>query len=222
MAGNDAASQLPPRPDPRTGEPRPPAAPTQHAEGYNERTPSRDPAPPKGQSPVLEYSRESRLAAWLTAPVPVVVILAALVVPSGFHALTYWPIWLLLAAYFAFLVYASRSEVLTAGADWMKFRKRWVRTYELTSIRLVPRGANGHELILEDSDGRAVGITPYLLQANRRLWDLVYLGMRYSAANGANIDRTARGAFPEVAAASLHDQKPRDTASQPCHDRDDE
>ncbi|WP_263251669.1 hypothetical protein [Saccharopolyspora rosea] len=143
-----------------------------------------------------------------------VVILIALVVHSGFHALSCWPIWLVLAAYLAFLVYASRSEVLTAGADWMKFRRRWVPTYELTSIQLVPRGANGHELILEDSHGRAVGITPYLLQANRRLWDLVYLGMRYSAANGATIDRTARGAFPEVAAASLRGTRSADQVAE--------
>lgn len=209
MAGDDITDQLPPRPDAQTGEPRPPAAPTQHAEGYNERKPSRVPRPPKGQSPVLEYYRASRLSVWLTAPVPVVVIVVALVLHSGIHALGYWQIWLLLAGYFAFLIYASRSEVVTAGADWVRFRRHWVRTYELTSIRLVARGANGHDLVLEDRDGRAVGAKPYLFQANRRLWDLVHLGMRHSAANGAEVNRPARGTYPEVAAASLQASKSR-------------
>ncbi|MFD0919055.1 hypothetical protein ACFQ16_04790 [Saccharopolyspora rosea] len=214
--------KLPTQPDAQTGEPRPPAAPTQHAEGYNERKTSRIPPPPKGQGPVLEWYRDSRLASWLGGLVPAGAIFVAGIWHSGLPAVTSWALWVFVVAAYAFGFYASRRDVVTAGSDWLRYSKHWVRTYELTSIRLVPRGANGHELVLEDAEGRAVGITPRLLQANRRLWDLVYLGMRYSAANGANIDRTARGAFPEVAAASPRDQKHRDTASQPCHDRDEE
>ena len=202
MAGEDATAELPPRPDPETGEPQPPEAPAQNPEGYNERKPSRLPAPPKRHGPVLAYYRASRAAVWLTAPVLVAVILIALVLHSGFIALTYWPIWLLLGAYFVFTVYSGRAEVVTAGADWvMKFGRHWVNTYELTSIQYKSRGANGFELVLIDGD-RKVSLKPYLVQANRKLWNYVYLGMRHSAANGAEVDRAARSFFPELGEAA--------------------
>ncbi|CAM00080.1 hypothetical protein SACE_0739 [Saccharopolyspora erythraea NRRL 2338] len=159
---------------------------------------------------MLEYYRGSRLSAWLTSLVPSAVLLVAGMLHSGvMWTLTFWPTWLFVGGLYAFNVYAWRSEVVTAGADWVRFRRHWVCTYELTSIRLVARGANGHDLVLEDRDGRAVGAKPYLFQANRRLWDLVYLGMRHSAANGAEVNRPARGTYPEVAAAGLRGSKSR-------------
>ncbi|MEV0701174.1 hypothetical protein AB0I53_25155 [Saccharopolyspora sp. NPDC050389] len=164
----------------------------------SEKQPSRLPDAPEGQGPTLEFFRESKLGVWLSAPVPIVIVLVLAVLYGGLVVLTYWFIWVLMAAYFIFLVYTGRSDALAAGADWVRFNKYWVRTYELTSIRYVGRGS-GTSFALELSDSeRRVELPLHVVQSNRRLWDLVYLGMRYSAASGAQVNRAMRSQFPEL------------------------
>ncbi|MFD0918186.1 hypothetical protein ACFQ16_00370 [Saccharopolyspora rosea] len=190
---------LPPRPDSQTGQPRPPAAPVQYRGGEAEKTPSRVPDPPEGQGPVLECYRESKRSVWLSAPIPIVLLLVVFILDSGFEALTYWFTWAILIPYFAFLVYKGRSDVLTAGADWVQFKGHWVRTYELISVKYAVRGQGlSHEVVLTDRNG-GIGIPLRLIQSNPRLWDYVYLGIRHSVANGAKTNAALRNAFPELA-----------------------
>jgi hypothetical protein len=180
LAAENLNPDLPPTPDPETGEPKPPAAPTQHAEGYNERKPSRVPTPPPGHGPI-----------------PAAIVLIAGIWRSGFDALTDWVLWVFVIPVYAWSVYVGRANVVSAGTDWVMCRKYWVRTYELTSIRLVSRGVNGAALRLADSE-RSVDMPLSLVQSNRELWNYVYLGMRYSAANGAEVNRAARNTYPEL------------------------
>lgn len=197
LEDNEAAC-LPPPPDPYTGEPRPPAAPAQfRGDGGAEKTPSQVPKAPDGKGPVLEYYRESARTVWLSAPAPIVILLIALIAYGGLEILTYWPLWILLGGYLAFLAYKGRSDVLTAGAAWVQFNGEWVRTYELTHIRYRPLGQIEFELVLQDRDN-SVGIPINIIQCNKRLWDYVYLGMRYSANNGAELTRAIRSQFPEL------------------------
>ncbi|GAA2784938.1 hypothetical protein [Saccharopolyspora taberi] len=134
---------------------------------------------------------------WLSAPAPVLILLIGAVWHSGFVALTYWFVWVIVAAVFAFTVYVGRATVVTAGSDWVRCNGAAVRTYELISIRYAARGMGGVDLVLTDRTGSVV-IPLSHLQANKRLWGYVYLGMRYSAANGAKLDRTTRAQFPEL------------------------
>ncbi|QGK68979.1 hypothetical protein GIY23_04995 [Allosaccharopolyspora coralli] len=145
----------------------------------------------------MERYRQRKLASWLTALAPPFVLAVALYLYGGLWALSLWPNWVLIGGLFVYLVYASRAEVVTAGADWLKIGKHWVKTYELTGIEYQPRGMNGYELVLSD-ETRTVRFTPRLIQANRKIWDLVHLGMRYSVANGAELNNDARAAFPEI------------------------
>src|SRR5437763_15582668 len=63
-SAGDNMGGLPPRPDPETGELRPPAAPVQHHGTAAEKAPSRLPDPPERQGPVMEYYRESKRCVW--------------------------------------------------------------------------------------------------------------------------------------------------------------
>jgi hypothetical protein len=146
----------------------------------------------------------SKLGVWLAAPVPVMVLLGAFVLYGGLVVLTYWFIWVLLAGYLVFLIHHGRSEVTTAGTDWVRSNRHWVRTYELTSIRCEPRGGgSSFALVLKDRE-RRVELPLHVVQANKELWDLVYLGMRYSVANGAETNRSARATFPDFASDAPH------------------
>lgn len=192
-------TNLPPRPDPTTGEPRPPEAPTQHQGVPSETPPKTLPAPPEGEAPALEYHRLSKRNVWLGAPIPIVILLALAVLHSGFVALTYWFVWAIAAVYLAYLIYTVRSDVLTAGAEWVRLNRAWVKTYELTSMNYVGRGSgSSFAVVLKDRE-RSVELPLHIAQANKQLWDLVYLGMRYSAANGAEANRAMRSQFPDLA-----------------------
>ncbi|MGH3387447.1 MAG: hypothetical protein ACRDOO_01050 [Actinomadura sp.] len=81
---------------------------------------------------------------------------------------------------------------LAAGADWLLYRKEWIKTYELASIKLgVPRSRD--TLILKDGDGRKFSMGLKMLQDNPEIWDLVYNGMLHSAHHGrATVNDCAR------------------------------
>lgn len=202
MAGDDTI-ELPSRPDRETGEPRPPAAPVEHSgDGWVEKPPRRLPPPPEGQGPTLEYYRESARSVWLGGLVPAGLLLLLAVWHSGTIAFTQWFVWLIIGVVYAFIVYRGRSAVLTAGAEWVRINRYWVRLYELTRIHYVitAQGA-GREFSLDDRCG-GITVPLHVLQSNERLWDLVYLGMRHSAASGAEVTRAARAHFPELTGRS--------------------
>ncbi|MEV4643639.1 hypothetical protein [Saccharopolyspora sp. NPDC049357] len=74
-----------------------------------------------------------------------------------------------------------------------------MRIYELTSINYVGRGSGtSFAVVLKDRE-RSVELPLHIVQANKQLWDLVYLGMRYSATNGAEVNRAMRSQFPDPA-----------------------
>ncbi len=197
---------LPPRPDPYTGQPLPPAAPFEFRSHGRARTSrSQTPRPPDGHGPVLEhYCRRWAWFIWLAAPVPIVFLLTAGIWYSGFAILSRWFTWIFLVSYLLFVGYTGRSDVVSAGADWVRFNRRWVRTYELTRVRYLPVGQGfSCELVLADNE-RSVTIPVKFLQANKQLWNYVYLGIRHSAANGAELTHTARSHFPELTSEQAH------------------
>ncbi|OLT48255.1 hypothetical protein BJF85_13665 [Saccharomonospora sp. CUA-673] len=96
---------------------------------------------------------------------------------------------------------AAPMTVMTyaAGADWFMVRRtrwgrtahRWVDLYELTRIDARFLGGGFH-LDLTDKDG-GVSVTFPEVQADRRIWDLIYNGIVHSVANGATIDNMSIG-----------------------------
>jgi len=79
---------------------------------------------------------------------------------------------------------------MSAGADWYKYGRRYVKTYELTSVKV--KGTPGSwALDLRDAEGRKVWTQLWRIQQNPRLWDLVYNGIRHSVCNGAETNRRA-------------------------------
>ena len=201
MATDDPTADLPPRPDPETGQPAPPVAPTQTAEGYNEKKPTKLPDPPPGHGPALAQFREKRHLSWLGGLIPVVVLAVAFIAYDGLSAIRIWPLWILLAAAYAWTVFVARVNVVAAGADWVRCRKYWVNTYELTKIHCRTYGVNEATVFLADNE-RTVEIPIGLVESDRTLWNYVYLGLRHSAAKGAELNPAARGPWPELAAAS--------------------
>jgi hypothetical protein len=88
---------------------------------------------------------------------------------------------------------------IVAGARWVGLpgTANPVRLYELTwvttgSIRVQSDSTTKAE-VLRLTDGRAsIELEPPLLEANPALWDLVYHGIRHSAAAGATIEPAVR------------------------------
>lgn len=200
MTTDDPTSDLPPRPGPETGQPVPSDAPTQMAEGGNDKRPSSLPAPPPGYGPPLAQFREKRYLLWLGGLIPVALLAADFIAYSGPTAIKIWPLWIILAAFYAWTVFVHWNSAVTAGADWVMCRKDWVNTYELTKIHY--RIYDAKSIVSLSDNERTVEIRADLLENDRTLWNYVYLGLLHSAAKGAELDPTAQGVWPELAAAS--------------------
>ena len=202
MDTDGSPAAIPPRPDPTTGIPTPPAAPTQFPEGYNETKRPRIPTPPPGKGPTLAVYRQKLFLSWASGLIPVAFLVIAAVLYGGFKPLSLWPVWIILAVVYIWTVFIMRINTVSAGADWVRGgRKHWVNTYELTRINLRSYGSNQPALVLADQE-HAVEIPLGVLQYERKVWDYVYLGMLHSAASGAELDRSTRATFPEVAEAA--------------------
>ena len=80
---------------------------------------------------------------------------------------------------------------MSAGADWFRYNNNFVMTYELVSIE-VSGYAGGWNIDLADKADHKVSTTLSRIQANNELWDLVYNGIRHSAADGASTNTLAR------------------------------
>lgn len=185
-----------PRPDANTGQPRPPEAPrwswsdphpTETLDGFG--------APPPEHGPVLETHRvKRRHVAGGTA-----ILCAVFVGYAQFGTDLVWyrePIfWVILAALVVYMVFSGGWNTrLVAGSDWLRVRRSWIDTYDLTRITM--HGPFfGWMVRLRDSSGRRVRTFPEDLEANRELWALVYNGMCHSAVNGARVNGVAAGAW---------------------------
>jgi hypothetical protein len=196
---------LPPKPDPITGEPRPPHAPNFRGdEKYNKNTQdrrsTRKPSPPPGQSPVLAWRRSSpwgTIQAGLWGLLLIIVLMTLISLPEDrgpFHWMTLWQLWLIVAVGVVAATLTIGSDRCSAGADWLKYRKSWVRTYELSVITV--RYQQGKPAVrLTDRDKRIIDVTAEMLWSDRLIWDLLYNGIRHSAAHGAALNEAARGLF---------------------------
>lgn len=185
---------LPPKPDPVSGLPRPPHAPGRGGKATRKGSLDRDhaliqaPAPPQDQGPVLAWYRGSRSYAVQIGVLGFLVTGFLLSVRDGFqfHWVKYWWAWLILvlAGFLIGLAQRKGSEC-SAGVEWVRGRKAWVRTYELTKVKLSVGVGNFH-LSMRDRDGRSMSLAVSALQEDQLVWDLVYNGVLHSViANGA-------------------------------------
>ena len=101
--------------------------------------------------------------------------------------LTYWWLWALYAVVGIAGFRSASQQYLAAGADWLQAdRTAWVDVYALTTVT-VGAGTGQHWITFVDADGRRATISTNDLHANPPLWDLVYNGIRHSAADGARL-----------------------------------
>lgn len=108
--------------------------------------------------------------------------------------MTLWPVWLVIVIGVVAATLTIGSDRCSAGADWLKYRKSWVRTYELSVITV--RYSRGKPTVrLTDQDKRVIDVEAESLWADRLIWDLLYNGIRHSAAHGAAVNDAARGWF---------------------------
>ncbi|HEY4455997.1 MAG TPA: hypothetical protein VGN81_16915 [Pseudonocardiaceae bacterium] len=208
MTEIDPPLGLPPRPDSQTGLPRPPHAPNFAGnrkpiedDASRESALSRKPEPPPGQGPVLAWYR----ASWRGSIVAgiggfvflsVLFVVLSLVKAGDLSLLKYWFFWLLAALAALGIAASTKVARCSAGADWLKLKKSWVKTYELTEIK-TQFLSNTIYVYLTDKDGRKIDEQINTLQQDRLIWDLLYNGVRHSIASGAELKGTARTYFSE-------------------------
>ncbi len=184
---DEISSALPAKPDPKTGEPKPPHAPVL-AEYPNRAEPAdlmRGPESPVKDQPLLVWRWTSlaifgRLAALAVAlGVGAGAVLQLADVPRSDPA-NGW-----LAAFVGVVMglILVRPRKLGVGAAWLTYGRRWVRTHELTKIEVKP-SLLGPVIRLVDPDNNTLTLMLSDLQTNRDLWDYVHLAIRYSLATG--------------------------------------
>lgn len=207
-----APDELPPKPDPVTGLPRPPRGPRL---GKRERDPRLDPdratepalapEPPSGQGPVLAWYRENRQSRWKTGATAAVLMIVIFTIGMlGVGWMQYWWAWLLI---FVGAVLIGRGRGLvqpSAGAEWFQqWGGGWVRTYELTKVTAVS-WPTGIAITMTDRDGRSVNVAAFDLVEDPLIMDLVYNGILHSVVaghaqtNGA-LHFTLRVPYPKAA-----------------------
>lgn len=191
--------KLPPKPDPATGLPRPPAAPLDNSWGRGHRGPTdrtkAPPNPPPGRGPALEWTSRTWRDFFGGLALVLVIAFGFLALRNGsVDWITDWKFLLVIViiSVLGVLVAVWISGGQAAGNDWVRDGKKWVKTYELAEVKLgEPRAKD--TLILEDADGRKFSIGLMMIQSNPSLWDLVYNGMLHSVYyNGATINERAR------------------------------
>lgn len=178
-------AELPPRPDPSTGEPRPPRAPGtsgDHRPQDHQYEPHELPAPPPGQGPTLEHYRLSKRESMMTGLTGLaIIVIGGLIATGGQVLFQGWP-WAVPVVGGLLIAWNVRGTNLSAGADWLQSRRHWVRLYELTSIKCTTK-PGGFSVLLEDAHGGSAGGDLRELQSNPALWDLVHNGVLHSVAS---------------------------------------
>jgi hypothetical protein len=178
---------LPPKPDPDTGEPRPPHAPRYGSpagtEGHDSK--AAKPKPPPGFGPTLEWHVESRRSALLIAGLAVVLLLGVEFLFFGLSLVDHWVGWAIVLGTGVLLYLGFAGRTFAAGAEWLR-STGWVNTYRLQLIEMnVLQGSVS--LTLQDDQGGALSIDIEDLQSHQKMWDLVYNGMRHSVAAGVTV-----------------------------------
>ncbi|MFD0856974.1 hypothetical protein ACFQ07_32385 [Actinomadura adrarensis] len=157
--------QLPPRPAPDTDTPKL--------------------SPPEGLGPALAWHnprwwKDGFRPALSYVFTILVVFLTAIEQGIGWMTAPGW--WAVLLGISLLSVPYFRGKPFAAGAEWFRYGGKWVRTYELVSIRIAAY-YGFTSLKLEDADGRRVSIQTGTVQQNPFLWDLVYKGIVHSTHN---------------------------------------
>jgi hypothetical protein len=189
-------TDLPVRPDRDTGEPRPPEAPLRAGWSPGNKASQGDVPPfesPPGHGPVLEWYQHSRATSWWAAAFGFgVLALFATFKVGGLEWLGYWWLWVIVLLTMVLLFFGVRGTRLSAGADWLRGKKGWVSTYELTRIKAT-RAYATIAYQFTDAGDRHLYMTATDLQENPRLWDLVYNGILHSVyVNQAEANSLAR------------------------------
>lgn len=198
-------TELPPRPDPVTGEPFPRAA-VYPAKGEGKSL-GNPPPPPPGMGRALAWYRTTSQQRWGFFALALLIIVGGasllLLLFDKSHNpvawMRFWQLWLV-AIVVAFL-WADPLGVATAaaGADWLALRKRrwllfkrddWVKLYELVSIEWTHVAGLGDGLHLADEE-REISFGLDEVSDNRAVWELVYTGILHSVANGAYLNTDA-------------------------------
>ncbi|WP_338601538.1 hypothetical protein [Saccharopolyspora sp. SCSIO 74807] len=195
--------QVAPKPDPTTGEPRPPRAPVlkedHHEKSRVDPTKANYPPAPEGEGPVLEWYQSSARDFFLMGVyASIALLLFAILRDWGFGWMSTWWMWLIILApipVFSLVVRFQQRVGISAGAEWFASdRTTYVRVYELAEVKL--EGTyGGWDLSLEDRVGGRALVNLRDVQWDRDLWDLVYNGIVYSVQQGAKTNARADSMF---------------------------
>lgn len=190
-------SDLPPVPDPITGQPRPPSAPRIHRGTEHtptDRHPRNPPEPPDHLGPTLEWIQPTVRDQYTAAILMAGITIAFFTITNGdLRWIHWWGAWLIIATG-AWMMFRTYGNVWTAaGATWVQWRSSWVDTYHLTRVRF---SADGYSRVLRLKDVHGNEIRSFKIsdiQGNPDLWDLVYNGILHSVASGnCDIDAKTR------------------------------
>jgi hypothetical protein len=191
--------KLPPKPDPDTGLPKPPAGPLDNSWGSSHRRPTdrstSPPASPEGQGRAIEWITRTWKGAYQVTATYLVLLFGLFSLKYwGIGWTTDWVLWLVIAVLCGIGTLISGATIAQeAGADWFRYGKSsWVKTYELNEVKL-DKAWGADRLELKDTDGREVSIKIINIQDNPDLWNLVYNGILHSVHyGGATANERAR------------------------------
>lgn len=190
------ADELPPRPDPRTGEPRPPRAPAfrssrpertaqQFPNGSFSSAGESPPAPPAGEGPVLAWESSNPREQLKIGAIGLAVLVLGVSALRGFDLS--WmasPLHgLVILAVSALVALRARKKPVAVGVEWLRVGRHWVRLYELAEIHTTRWKSELH-LLLTDRHGRRAGVHAERLRERPPMYDLVYNGMLHSVVVG--------------------------------------
>lgn len=207
-------AELPPRPDPDTGEPFPPRGCGWRGYADSDVVPERDretrlshkTEPPPGWGKVLVWHTESKRgkAVLFVGSVGLqaggLSIIRLLNGKSPFDWMALWQIWPFLLLVALLITGPVTYTVLSAGADWFQLKsvrfgvtrkQGFIKLYELREIEVSTGGVSLYMRLADDTHG--IDLALHEWQSDRRMWDLVYNGILHSAVAGALVNRNARG-----------------------------
>ncbi len=192
------ATDLPPKPDPQTGEPRPPHAPLEPGwkmpEDKHKRGKEKVPSPPAGEGPILEWFCPTPGRGGTFVGIALLIFAGFLTIrDGGFGWMAHWFLWAIMAPFLAILWFTNKSTRMSAGSDWIFYgKKSFIKTYELVQVNATAGGAARY-LDLKDRHDNTLYVQLNDLQLNRELWDLVYNGILHSVhVNGAETNKMAK------------------------------